>query len=331
MDELRPAECAVDSLSQPVLETPQPPVVAARPTGATDRLKPRNRFSVLVVRGDGGKVLRFSVPRRLPKVLLTAFGVTALAIGLLAADWWYVRNRLRESATLFQRVAEQQVLIDSFNRRTAELRREVTGWRDLHARIWEPFGPEIALKAKNQGVGGGRATAPERPMVLAPLSEELDRLVESVREEGENLRALDRLIARAAKALAALPSRWPARGAVNSEFGRRPSPWGGPREFHGGIDISADLGTTVRAPAAGRIYFAGRQADFGNMVIVDHGQDLRTIYGHLSKIHVRTGHEVERGTVLGLTGNTGRSTGPHLHYEILVKGQSVNPRAYLWD
>jgi murein DD-endopeptidase MepM/ murein hydrolase activator NlpD len=79
------------------------------------------------------------------------------------------------------------------------------------------------------------------------------------------------------------------------------------------------------------VTLAGSHAEYGLTVILDHGNDIRSIYGHLSKIAVEIGQRIERGTPLGFTGNTGRSSGPHLHYEILVKGQPVNPRGYLWD
>jgi len=79
------------------------------------------------------------------------------------------------------------------------------------------------------------------------------------------------------------------------------------------------------------VIHAGPHSEYGLAVIIDHGQDVRSLYGHLSKINVRQGQTVERGTELALTGNTGRSSGPHLHYEVMVRGQAVNPRAYLWD
>ena len=161
--------------------------------------------------------------------------------------------------------------------------------------------------------------------------DELERLAESVAEQGESLKALDRLVFRAGKALAALPSRWPIRGAVNSEFGMRQSPWSSGTEFHSGIDIRAQHGTPIRAPAGGIVTIAGPYQEYGITVILDHGQDIKSVYGHLSKTNVKPDERVERGTVVGWSGNTGRSTGAHLHYEILVKGQSVNPRAYLWD
>jgi murein DD-endopeptidase MepM/ murein hydrolase activator NlpD len=121
------------------------------------------------------------------------------------------------------------------------------------------------------------------------------------------------------------------RGAVNSEFGRRKSPWGEAIEHHSGLDIAAQMGTPVKAPATATVVFAGPGGEYGNCVILDHGNELKSLYGHLSKINVRQGQRVERGTIIALTGNTGRSSGPHLHYEVHVKGQAVNPRAFLWN
>ncbi len=212
----------------------------------------------------------------------------------------------------------------------ADLRKEVGAWRELHARIQEPFGPDVGRGGRDRGIGGA-TTASERPASGASPSDELNRLSETIMQEGENLRALDRLMARAGKALAALPSRWPVRGAVNSEFGMRQSPWTKAPEFHAGLDISANRGTAVHAPAAGTVVFAGTQPEYGTAVIVDHGQEIKSLYGHLSQVAVQPGQKVERGALLAYSGNTGRSSGPHLHYEILVKGRAVNPRAYLWD
>jgi len=294
----------------------------------------REHFSLLVVRGDGTRVVRFNVPRRLPFVILAGVTVVVAALGVLVGDWWFTGTRMREVAGLFREVDAQRATISGFNRRMADVQQEIASWRELHARIWEPFGLDATPKGRGTGIGGPR-TADVGSLERAPLgnagSEGLDRLAEVVLQEGESLRALERLISRAGKALASLPSRWPVRGAVNSEFGRRQSPWTKSGELHSGIDIGADRGTLVHAPAAGAVAFAGTHAEYGLAVMVDHGDDLRTIYGHLSKISVVSGQQIARGDELGLTGNSGRSSGPHLHYEILVKNRPVNPRAYFWE
>jgi murein DD-endopeptidase MepM/ murein hydrolase activator NlpD len=294
-------------------------------------LKGRNQFSLLVVRGDGARVASFNVAR---PIVLGAFVLLALTfsvIGALVGDWVQLRQLTREARTFSQQIADQRATIDSFNRRVVGLRKEMSGWRELTERIWEPFGPELTPGGRDRGIGGGTPVPEISPPGSTNPRDELDRLAASVHEQGDSLRALDRLMARAGKALAALPSRWPVRGAVNSEFGMRQSPWDGDSEMHSGLDIRANRGTQVRAPAPGTVAYAGPQGEYGTTVIVDHGNDIRTIYGHLSKVGVKSGERIERGTILGLTGNTGRSTGPHLHYEIRVKGHAVNPRAYLWN
>jgi murein DD-endopeptidase MepM/ murein hydrolase activator NlpD len=248
----------------------------------------------------------------------------------LLGDWVQLRKLTVEARTFKQQIDDQQATIDSFNRRVVELRQEMAGWRDLHARIWEPFGPELQPGGRDRAIGGGALRPDSKTGRLSPR-DELEQLAENVAEQGESLKALDRLVARAGKALAALPSRWPVRGAVNSEYGMRQSPWSQGTEFHSGIDIRSQHGTAVRAPAAGTVTVAGTYQEYGIAVILDHGQDIKSLYGHLSRMNVKPGDRVERGTVVGWSGNTGRSTGAHLHYEILVKGQAVNPRAYLWD
>lgn len=321
------ARVSVDSLRQQVLERAQH--LAPSTTRRSSDAVPHKQLSLLVVRGDGTRLLRVSVPRRVPAAIAAGLLLAGIGVAALAGDWWHVRQRLRDSADLLAQIDEQQTVIESFKKRAAELRQEVASWREMHARIWEAFGPETPARARQAGIGG-RAMPPETDPGASPI-DELEGLTEMVRKEGESLRALDALVGRARKALAALPSRWPVRGPVSSEFGTRQSPWGDAREFHGGLDIAVDRGTVVRAPSRGTVVHAGRHGDYGIAVILDHGNDLRTIYGHLSKVTVKPGDVVERGAQIGLSGNTGRSSGPHLHYEIVAQGRSVNPRAFLWD
>ena len=304
---------------------------AACPGGRRRSVNRRLRqFSLLVVRGDGVRVVRFNFARPLAVAGFVALAAAVSVMGALVGDWLQLRQLTRESVTFAAQIAEQRKTIDDFNRRVAELRKEVGAWREMHARIQEPFGPEVGRAGRDRGIGGA-TTTPERPAAGISASDELNRLTETIMQEGENLRALDRLMTRAGKALAALPSRWPVRGSVNSEFGTRLSPWTKSPEFHAGMDIGANRGTAVQAPAAGTVVFAGTAPEYGTTVIVDHGQEIKSLYGHLAQVSVKPGQKVERGTLLAYTGNTGRSSGPHLHYEILVKGHAVNPRAYLWD
>ena len=121
------------------------------------------------------------------------------------------------------------------------------------------------------------------------------------------------------------PSIWPTQGYVSSPYGLR---FGG-TEFHQGIDIAAEMGTPIVAAADGVVTAAGWNGGYGNMVDVDHGSGVVTRYGHASAVAVTVGQQVRRGQVIAYVGSTGRSTGPHLHYEVRVGGQPVNPAAYL--
>jgi murein DD-endopeptidase MepM/ murein hydrolase activator NlpD len=127
-----------------------------------------------------------------------------------------------------------------------------------------------------------------------------------------------------------LPTVWAHLGKINNEFGFRRNPFGGRNyEFHAGMDIDGERGDSVMAPANGTISKAGWTGGYGNMVEIDHGNGLTTRYGHLSKIEVEVGDPITRGQLIALIGSTGRSTGPHLHYELRLNDKSINPRLLL--
>jgi len=129
--------------------------------------------------------------------------------------------------------------------------------------------------------------------------------------------------------LEATPSIWPTSGWVTSGFAWRTSPFTGKREFHKGIDISAPRGTPVYAPARGLITFSGRDGSYGLCIRLKHNASLSTRFAHLNRIAVKPDQVVTRGELIGYVGNTGRSTGPHLHYEVRLNGVPVNPKRYI--
>lgn len=298
----------------------------------------RERIHLVVERTDGSRIVRVPAPRWLVSVGLALAGLVMVAAGALYRDYVTLTAHRAEFATLQARLHQQQTLLDTFQERVGQMRAEVDGWRELRAKIWQPFGPEAdPASSRSPGMGGTAIRLLEPPPTTAParepsLGEELERLFGVVTEEGESLRALERFVAKAGKVLASLPSRWPVRGPVNSDFGPRVSPWAdGSGEHHSGLDIGAVRGTAVTAPAPGTVVLAGPNAEYGITLVIDHGHDLKTLYGHLSRVDAAVGQKVERGQIVAQTGNTGRSSGPHLHYEIQVAGKPVNPRLYLWD
>jgi murein DD-endopeptidase MepM/ murein hydrolase activator NlpD len=131
--------------------------------------------------------------------------------------------------------------------------------------------------------------------------------------------------------LASVPATWPARGWVTSDFGQRLDPYTAERLMHTGLDIAAEHGKPVYAPSDGTVVFAGPEGTYGNVMVIDHGYGIKSRYGHLAKILVKPGDRVKRGQEIAAIGNTGRSTGPHLHYEVRVNGLPQNPRKFILE
>jgi murein DD-endopeptidase MepM/ murein hydrolase activator NlpD len=129
--------------------------------------------------------------------------------------------------------------------------------------------------------------------------------------------------------MAQAPTLWPVEGFVTGSFGERIDPFNGEGAFHSGIDISSSYGHPVIAPADGVVTFADNMSGYGRMIVVDHGQGISTRYGHLSGFAVAAGETIHRGDIIGYVGLSGRSTGPHLHYEVRIHDTPVNPHKYL--
>jgi len=294
--------------------------------------QPAEKIHVVVERLDGSRVIRLPAPRWLVSVAVGLLGLLLVAGGAWYHDYSSLRTHRADFAALQVRLADQQRLLEGFQQRVARVRAEVDGWRGLHDRIWQPFGPDAGQERRGSGIGGRGTAKDVDGDEGGSVADEIERLAAMVTEEGQSLRSLERFLGKASRVLASLPTRWPVRGSVNSEFGRRSSPWlDDAVEVHTGLDIGAVRGTPVIAPANGIVIFAGQHAEYGVTLIIDHGNDIKTLYGHLTRVGVQSEQKVERGQVVAFTGNTGRSSGPHLHYEIQVKGSPVNPRSYLWD
>ena len=169
--------------------------------------------------------------------------------------------------------------------------------------------------------GSGGPALPLDEMGLATLTAKMSRLEEDMRAYEAVLRERGYT-----------PTIWPVNGKLEGGFGGRRNPFGGSGyEFHSGQDIEAPWGAPVVAGASGRVTFVGWQNGYGQLVVVDHGGGLTTRYGHLSHIDVEVDQTVSRGQLLGKVGSTGRSTGPHLHYEVRINDQPVNPMQYLLE
>jgi murein DD-endopeptidase MepM/ murein hydrolase activator NlpD len=175
------------------------------------------------------------------------------------------------------------------------------------------------------GVGGVTGAESQAPSVSL---QDMDKSLTALTDRSEKLETFYRT---QSVLLSSTPSIWPARGYLSAGFGKRQDPFTGQPDFHPGIDISTPIGTKVHAPANGLVISCGPQGGYGNALVIDHGYGIVTRYGHLAGFNVKPGQRVQRGDVIAFVGSTGRSTGPHVHYEVWVHDQAQNPIQFILD
>jgi murein DD-endopeptidase MepM/ murein hydrolase activator NlpD len=185
-------------------------------------------------------------------------------------------------------------------------------------------------KVNEPAIGGSRVDYTTAELLrTANLKEGIDLLKDRTAEVETRLSLLEQVATQRANRIRFTPNIWPVKGAITSHYGSRSDPFSGDQEMHLGLDISALFNTPVHTPADGVVIYTERKAAYGNLVIVDHGNGLTTRYGHLSRPLVKAGQTVKRGDVIGLVGMTGRTTAPHLHYEVRQNDRPQNPRTFL--
>lgn len=325
-------------------------------------------YTLIWVRDARSRPIQFSIPKlRIRQAGIAA--IVASLIGLvLVWDYWRLRADNVELHDLRAQAFEQREQIELFRNRleqvdgqlarVSELERKVRiianlpgtagiGGEDLVELVPGgegvaalPFGVPVDRVQPNSNVRGGRGG--DGPMSTlgteSAAKEYFDRLgIKAVAlSAGAETRAdsLEFLLGQLddkRERLASMPSIWPSKGWMTSRFGVRVSPFTGRRQRHGGIDIAAADGTPIVAPARGRVIFVGRKGPLGNALVLDHGFGVKTVYGHTKEFLVRTGDAVERGDKIASIGNSGRSTGPHLHYVVEVHGKARDPLDYIFD
>jgi Peptidase family M23 len=286
-------------------------------------------LSVLVIHGDGSRITRVRLPRWIALgtiIMVAAVGATIFG---LSGDYVLLKRETAQFPDLSQCIQDDRAF-HALQPRLAAVRGEIAEWKSLHARMWKAFLPPSSPDATPSAVSGDPLDDRLRRagLELGP-TQELDLLAGSVDQEGPRVRELEHMIEQMGKIMNSLPLRWPVHGQITSNFGLRRSPWGGGLEHHPGIDIRSPPGTPVRAPGTARVSKVSSQGGYGKNLVLDHGNGVRSRYAHLNKLEVKAGEQVERGQVIGRVGSTGRSTGPHLHYEVIVQGKRVDPQGFL--
>jgi murein DD-endopeptidase MepM/ murein hydrolase activator NlpD len=286
-------------------------------------------YTVIVVPHAKARFRQIRVPVRLAKWTLTLAGVLGfMVVGVMvhAARITIEINDLRRLRT---ENSELLTKTRTYEENAGKLQAKVLQLQSMVTKLGVMAGLEHSLPdAGTAGVGGATGMESQAP-VLAPRA--LAAIDESLTTLTQRSAQLEEFYRDQSMVLASTPSIWPVRGYLSATFGNRLDPFTGQKDFHAGIDISTPIGTRVFAPADGVVLSIGVQGGYGNALIMDHGYGVVTRYGHLDAYAVRPGQRVRRGDLIAFVGNTGRSTGPHLHYEVWVRDQAQNPIHFILD
>jgi murein DD-endopeptidase MepM/ murein hydrolase activator NlpD len=293
---------------------------------------PSRRYSIVIADRTSGVIRRFTLPLG-PTVTTT---VVALALPILIGlgARWSATAALEDLTTTNARLTVEN---QNYREATGQLSSQISALQaavdeigvtaavdPAASRAMESLPAAVRSRAMGGGVAGtvlGSALGPGDTAlaVMRDVLGAIETRLDAVRTGVERRRSL----------ADATPSIWPVAGWLTSAFGNRRDPFTGGSDFHPGLDISANRGEQILSPAIGTVYMAGWNGSYGNMVAIDHGYGIVTKYGHLSRFAVMNGQQVNRGDIIGFVGSTGRSTSPHLHYEIWVNGKLTNPMKLL--
>ncbi len=317
------------------------------------------KYTVLVFSQQASRVKKFILSPLALKV--GAAGLLAFLAGsaYLAYDYVTYQKKILDIKELRTEISTQQAEIQSFLEKISVLEEQLSRIKVVEEQVKKDLKEVQELKKERKvkktsprPVSSAKKPEPsqaesktesttsrrndvstldaERPRLVSRLHLEIQELSREARARENTLNELREFLQAQKSILLAIPSLWPVMGKITSPFGdARVNQSSGGIRSHMGVDIGAAMGTPIIAPADGIVASAGREAEYGRLVCLDHGHGFATMFGHLSQIYVRAGEAVKAGQILGTVGTSGSTTGPHLHYEIKVYGRPVNPFSYL--
>jgi murein DD-endopeptidase MepM/ murein hydrolase activator NlpD len=227
----------------------------------------------------------------------------------------YLRENLNAMAVKLGQMQAHVLRLDSLGERLATM----TG-----------IGKQEFNFDKKPGQGGAESSLPAHDMTMGEFGQQLDGLMKKLDDRSDQLGLMEAMLVQQQAKKVAIPSSRPVTtGWYSSNYGYRIDPFTGQKAFHEGVDFMADPGTPIHAAGGGIVVYADTYAGYGNMIEIDHGNGLISRYAHASKVLAKVGDVVMKGQKIGEVGNTGRSTGPHLHFEVRHRGAPQNPEHYL--
>ncbi len=290
----------------------------------------------MIIPGRKSGVKKITIPKTFIRNILIGLVVIVLGALYVVYDYASIKRDRTELARLRMQTKEQSrqlrelgMKIDTFSDRMESLSKVDKKIRMLAYETSRD-------KKLPLGIGGSDKETKIKDMldkdhkqVVTGMRRNIEKLNAEARDREKSFAELMAFLQNQKSILGSTPALWPVQGWVTSEFGRRRAPFSSGVEFHRGLDISTQHGKAIIAPADGFVAGTGYEPQDGNYIKINHGHGFETAYLHLSKIAVKQGMRVKKGEIIGHVGDTGRSTGPHLHYAVSVNGIAVNPRRYL--
>lgn len=293
-----------------------------------------DRITVMILPRDRGEVRQLSIPIK----LLWTIGLCGVCFVLvnifLLADYFDQRV---DRARMTQLADENKMLSGQFSalEETIEALQNDYGTLVVKEKVIRDIFdlPVIDPETRMLGVGGpadpDMASVTQATATAMEISEDVDNLLRLSNFEQERYQEIYTLLQDKRELLDHTPSIMPTRGYMSRGFGYKNDPFTGFRQFHSGLDIANKTGTAILAAADGKVVSVRSNGGLGKMIVIDHGFGYKTRYGHLKSYKIKVGQKVKRGDIIAEMGNTGYSTGPHLHYEVLKNGKAVNPYKYI--
>ena len=288
----------------------------------------RKRFYIFfVARDEEGQLRKISIPVQYLYVLLAGAAIGILSLTGIASSY----TRMLAKVSRYNQIRAER---NELQGRYSQLE-QVAKERDIQVASLGSLASEVSALYGLKSAPGLAATSSEN-LQEAQVSSSLDQLyalrntaMTGAASVGISLGLTKNSTMADWQRANAAPNLWPVEGQITGSFGERIDPFNGEGAFHSGVDISAQVGSVVIAPADGQVTFADFLGGYGRAVVVDHGHGITTRYGHLASYAVAAGQAIHRGDTIGYVGLSGRSTGPHLHYEVRINETPVNPYKYL--
>jgi murein DD-endopeptidase MepM/ murein hydrolase activator NlpD len=295
-----------------------------------------DHFTLMIIPNRKSGVKKISVPKTFIRNIIIASVVVTLVTLYVIYDYASIKRDRAELARLRAQTKEQSeqfkdlaMRIDEFASRMEELRQTDKKIRVLAYETSKDKKLPLGIGGSDHETKIKDLLNQDHDKLITGMHKGIEKLNEDAKDREKSFDELLAFLHEQKSILASTPSIWPVTGWITSEFGIRQSPFSSGLEFHKGLDISTRFGKEVVAPADGLVVTSAFDPSDGNYIKIDHGHGLATGFAHLSRMAVKQGVRVKKGQIIGYVGDTGRSTGSHLHYAVFVNNIPVNPKRYL--